>query len=89
MGSFKELSSNPESAFTKLMEWQMSGDSGPPSQAEHSAARKGIPTEEEELQHRIDSQEESEDIDEEGLKVRKGDETKTEAVLEKIGEKTG
>lgn len=25
VGSYRELSSNPESAFSKLMEWQMSG----------------------------------------------------------------
>lgn len=34
-GSYEELSSRPEGAFTKLMEWQMSGDGDklPPPQA--------------------------------------------------------
>jgi putative ABC transport system ATP-binding protein len=29
-GSFKELSSNPESAFSKLMQWQLTGEGMPP-----------------------------------------------------------
>lgn len=32
-GSYEELSSHPDGAFTKLMEWQMSGGDTPPSPA--------------------------------------------------------
>jgi putative ABC transport system ATP-binding protein len=32
-GSYEELSSHPDGAFTKLMEWQMSGGDPPPTPA--------------------------------------------------------
>ncbi|RMZ75624.1 hypothetical protein DV738_g5366, partial [Chaetothyriales sp. CBS 135597] len=53
MGSYKELSSRPDGAFTKLMEWQMSGTdaSGEPSPEipTISGQGHGPPTETEEL----------------------------------------
>ncbi len=82
-GSYKDLSNNPDGAFTKLMEWQMSGgetegvaggggaderSKGPPD--ENGRALEGLG-------------EEEEDVDEEGMKVRKGSESKSEVVLEK------
>ena len=86
-GSYKDLSNNPDGAFTKLMEWQMSGgetegvagggggianerSKGPPDESERALEGLG---------------EGEEDVDEEGLKVRKGNESKSEVVLEKAG----
>jgi putative ABC transport system ATP-binding protein len=43
-GSYQELSSRPDGAFTKLMEWQMTGGEGNP------VAARGPPSESEELQ---------------------------------------
>ncbi|KAI9723303.1 MAG: multidrug-resistance transporter mdr2 [Candelaria pacifica] len=86
-GSYKELSNNPNGAFTKLMEWQMSGGdvAEPPSAAPESEPR-GPPTEAEEFQQSLaEGEEGDEDIEEEGLKVRRGNESKSEAVLEKAG----
>ncbi|KAL1852730.1 ATP-binding cassette permease mdl1 [Paecilomyces lecythidis] len=42
-GSYKELSSRPDGAFTKLMEWQMSGGDTPPQPL---SAQRGPPSEE-------------------------------------------
>ena len=51
-----------------------------------SPERRGPPTDGEEILHDVDVEDESGEVDEEGLKVRKGNETKTEAVLEKTGQ---
>ena len=97
-GSYKDLSSRPDGAFTKLMEWQMSGGEAAGGSAHHndelaiSAGGRGPPSEKEEIQallHDGEAEAEAEgedEVDEEGLKVRKDQETKSEAVLEKTGE---
>ncbi|PGH02518.1 hypothetical protein AJ79_07631 [Helicocarpus griseus UAMH5409] len=59
-GTYQQLSSRPDGAFTKLMEWQMSGGEGgvgPMSSYDSSAAR-GPPTETEELQQMLQEGEE-------------------------------
>ena len=70
-GTFKDLSANPEGAFSKLMEWQMSG--GEPENAP-SAAPRGPPSETEEditsSQHL--EADEMEEGDEELAKVETG-----------------
>lgn len=58
-GSYKELSAKPDGAFTKLMEWQMSGgESGvqPVAHYEGSTIR-GPPSEAEELQQMLQENE--------------------------------
>ncbi|KAI9815478.1 MAG: ATP-binding cassette permease mdl1 [Pycnora praestabilis] len=85
-GTFKDLSNNPNGAFTKLMEWQMSGgDAAEPPSTDPSAQHRGPPTEAEEIQQRLESKEGEEDVEEEGLKVRNEGETKSELVFEKVG----
>ena len=62
-GSFKELSSRKDGAFTKLMEWQMSGgetpDYGKAESTRNMAVSveggRGLPTEKEEIQLSLDS----------------------------------
>ena len=92
-GSYNELSNNPDGAFSKLMEWQMSG--GEPtnksdSSLSISAAPHGLPSDLEDVMVGANEEDESEEseIDEEGPKVRKDKETKTEAVLEKVDKAT-
>ncbi|CAI6340739.1 unnamed protein product [Periconia digitata] len=46
-GSYEELSGNPHGAFSKLMEWQMSGGEGPPQITQR-------PTEEEEIERELE-----------------------------------
>ncbi|KAI9887145.1 MAG: ATP-binding cassette permease mdl1 [Watsoniomyces obsoletus] len=98
-GTFKELSSKPDGAFTKLMEWQMSGGSGgaddttPQPQFGAPPDPRGPPTEAEEIQHRLGTNEngnegesESEregEMEEESVKVKKGKVSAPEVVLEK------
>ena len=92
-GTYKNLSADPNGAFTKLMEWQMSGgettDTSPTGIASEP---RGPPTESEEIQHRLESRGEGEgdgeeDVEEEGLKVRREKETGAEAVVEKVGKR--
>jgi putative ABC transport system ATP-binding protein len=89
-GPFKELSANPNGAFSKLMEWQMSGDPGAgiaptDSRKEESSP---IPTEREEIEHDLESEEDDydEEVDE-VTKTRKGDVKEAEVVAEKTSEK--
>ena len=82
-GTYNELSAKPDGAFTKLMEWQMSG--GEPTEGAGSrgiSAPRGPPTEAEEAMANLHEDDDG-DIDEEGLKVRKEKESKSEVVLEK------
>lgn len=74
-GSYKDLSSRKDGAFTKLMEWQMSGGettgtahAGTSSDmAVSSEGGRGPPTEKEEIQHLLRSgEEEGEGGDREG-----------------------
>ena len=76
-GSYKDLSNNPDGAFTKLMEWQMSG-----GETEGKEPR-GPPKESEQM---IDGLGEGEEDVDEGIKMRKDEESKAEAVLEKAGQ---
>lgn len=90
-GSYKDLSADPNGAFTKLMEWQMSGGETNDTRNTGIASEpRGPPTESEEIQHRLESRGEGdgeEDVEEEGLKVRGEKETGAEAVVEKVGKR--
>jgi len=58
MGTYKELSSRQDGAFTKLMEWQMSGGetrSDVPKESALSSGGTGLPTENEEIHHLLQS----------------------------------
>jgi putative ABC transport system ATP-binding protein len=87
-GPFRELSANKDGAFSKLMEWQMSGDPGagiaPTSLKKEDKDPR--PSEQEEFEHSLENQEhdEGEEIDEEATKTRKGDITAPEAVAERM-----
>lgn len=76
-GSYEELSANRDGAFTKLMEWQLSGESVGPGP---------VPTEEEEIDFDLELEHgEGEDQgQEEATKVRKEDVSRTEAVAERV-----
>lgn len=80
-GTYAELSAKTEGAFSKLMEWQMSG-------GEQPKAREQSPevSEEEELAYKVDGgeREGEEMIEEEGTKVRKDSVTEGEAVAERV-----
>ena len=91
MGSYRELSANPEGAFSKLMEWQMSGgESGGPANMQTPPPPEGEvigpPTEKEEIEHFLQSAEEEHDDSEEEVQGSKVQEVITEAVVEKRGE---
>ncbi|KAK5109115.1 multidrug-resistance transporter mdr2 [Meristemomyces frigidus] len=98
VGSYADLSADKEGAFSKLMEWQISG-------GDEAEAGKGLGVETEEVDARIGEEEamrrrleehdglEEEDAEGvevevgEGAKARGARETSAEAVIEKIGEK--
>ena len=86
MGSYKELSSRPDGAFTKLMEWQMSGGE-PTGNDLHKFAidpeNKGPPTERDEIEAALDDKSEGESEGEEELEGSKVQETVKKAVSEK------
>jgi putative ABC transport system ATP-binding protein len=87
-GTYTSLSNNPNSAFSKLMEWQMSG-----GDIDESAGKEigGHLTESEEINadlDRMDEEADGEEVQEEGAKVRKKAQTSSEAVLEKAGKRT-
>jgi putative ABC transport system ATP-binding protein len=88
-GTYNALSRNPGSAFSKLMEWQMSGGDAADKRAMEP---EGHLTETEEIAEdliRMSRQDNSgENIGEEELKERKDEETKAEAVLENAGKQT-
>lgn len=89
MGSYKELSSRPGGAFTKLMEWQMSG--GEPSAGGNkdipiSSGGRGPPTESEEIEHMLQTDETEHDEGGEAGQTIQGSKVSehvTEAVEEK------
>jgi putative ABC transport system ATP-binding protein len=81
VGSYKELSSNPDSAFSRLMEWQMHG--GEPIEKSNAARPRGPPTDAEEAMHAIDEVD-GEEVDEEGLETRRKKGTKAEVTQEKV-----
>ena len=51
-GTYEQLSSNPEGAFNKLMEWQMSGGDVPAKDVKSPK-----PTEEEEVERELEEEE--------------------------------
>ena len=84
-GSYQELSANKEGAFSKLMEWQMTGDSG--AGISPTSSRKEDhdprPSEREEIEHDLEHEtEDTEDVME-VTKTRKDSVTAPEAVVEK------
>lgn len=70
IGSYTELSANRESAFSKLMEWQMSGGEIPAEQRQQRNAPQV--TEHEEIEDDLEEDIEVEDEKEEDAKKRKG-----------------
>ena len=85
MGSYKQLSNNPDGAFSKLMEWQMSGGE---QVAGHelgiAPGGRGPPSEKEEIESLLHSgEDEGEDQYEEDIQSSKVEETVTKAVEEK------
>ena len=87
MGSYKELSTKQDSAFSKLMEWQMSGGESTSQQTEHAEAKKHpSPTEKEEIEYMLRSGAgEYDDMAEskEEMQGSKAQEVVTEAVEQK------
>jgi putative ABC transport system ATP-binding protein len=84
MGSYKDLSNRPDGAFTKLMEWQMSG--GETSAADLSrlsieGEQKGPPNEKDEIEAELEKPDDS-DVDEE-IQGSKAQEVVSEAVQQK------
>jgi putative ABC transport system ATP-binding protein len=80
-GTYKELSANPESAFSKLMEWQMSG-------GDAVADKVGVPRDPEGKV--IETEEIADDLAKDEAEIDpedKADETKAGAVAEKVAEK--
>lgn len=68
IGSYEQLSADAGSAFSKLMEWQMTGGAEPPQQA-----KRAEPTEREEIEDDMEKYDE-EDQDEEDVKKTKENE---------------
>lgn len=87
MGSYKELSSRPEGAFSKLMEWQMSGGDTTNERSQQAQARNNpTPTEKEEIEYKLQSGEgEFDDVSEgdQEMQGSKAQEAVTEAVEQK------
>ena len=86
MGSYRELSNKPDGAFTKLMEWQMSG--GETNGVDHhamgvDASARGPPTEKEEIEHLLHSGEGEPEESEDEMQGSKVEEVVTEAVDER------
>ncbi|KAJ4319770.1 ATP-binding cassette permease mdl1 [Neodidymelliopsis sp. IMI 364377] len=50
-GTYKDLSSNPDGAFSKLMEWQMSG-----GEVDTKSVKNPMPTEEEEIERELENE---------------------------------
>ncbi|KAL2064335.1 hypothetical protein VTL71DRAFT_4829 [Oculimacula yallundae] len=80
-GTYAALSNNPDSAFSKLMEWQMSGGDAADKRAMEP---EGHLTETEQIADDLSHMEDegAEEVDE-GTAARKGEQTKAEAVLDK------
>ncbi|CZR70169.1 probable multidrug resistance protein 2 [Phialocephala subalpina] len=87
-GTYNALSANPDSAFSRLMEWQMSGGD---AADKRSMEPEGHLTETEEIADdlvRLSEQDATEEIDEEGVMEHGEKGTKSEAVLKKAGKQT-
>jgi putative ABC transport system ATP-binding protein len=84
MGSYRDLSTRPDGAFTKLMEWQMSGGEAPRTDMNAlaiEADRTGPPNEKDEIA--VELEEADEDDAEEAIEGSKAQETVKEAVESK------
>lgn len=78
-GTYSELSSRPDGAFSKLMEWQMSG-----GESMSATRRDNHVTETEEIEAELESDSEGEEaIDDEVAKTRKENVTSGEVVMER------
>lgn len=101
-GSYKELSTKKDGAFTKLMEWQMSGGEtatvggGPPPGSEKDRdmavsgeGGRGPVTEKEEIQHELDSRKEEEAEGGEEHYESRIEGSKAQEVVESAVEKSG
>jgi putative ABC transport system ATP-binding protein len=83
IGTFEELSNKPDGAFTKLMEWQMSGGEAPQEDAHKlgvGVRATGPPTEKEEIEHLLRSDDGEEAESEEKIEESKAQEVIEEAV---------
>jgi putative ABC transport system ATP-binding protein len=83
IGTFEELSSKPDGAFRKLMEWQMSGGEAPREDHRRlgiDASATGPPTEKEEIEHLLHSEDDESSEVEEDIDGSKVEETVKEAV---------
>jgi putative ABC transport system ATP-binding protein len=83
-GTYTKLSNDPNSAFSKLMEWQMSGGD---AAEKRSSESEGQITDKEAIEDHLarEDEDESDEVDDEVVKQRGDKATKTEAVLEKAG----
>ncbi|KAK0645305.1 ATP-dependent permease MDL1 [Lasiodiplodia hormozganensis] len=78
-GTYAELSTRPDGAFSKLMEWQMSG-----GESMSATRRDNHVTETEEIEAELESDSEGEEIiDDEVAKTRKENVTSGEVVMER------
>ena len=86
MGSYKDLSNRPDGAFTKLMEWQMSGGETAGNDVNKlaiDATNKGPPTEKDEIEAALDDKSESDADGEDELEASKEHVVVKKAVEEK------
>lgn len=79
-GTYQSLSTNPDSAFSKLMEWQMSGGELPPDQMPmgyngHLTENDVIAHDLEQVEEKHDDHREAEDVEDEGEVEKKEEET--------------
>jgi len=87
MGSYKELSSKQDGAFSKLMEWQMSGGDSTNERSQSAQARNNpAPTEKEEIEYTLRSGEDEVDEVSESDEEMQGSKTQ-ETVTEAVGQK--
>ncbi|KAL9622872.1 MAG: hypothetical protein Q9160_002798 [Pyrenula sp. 1 TL-2023] len=93
VGSYEQLSRKSDGAFTKLMEWQMSGGEPKPQGGEHhemavNGEAKGAPSEREEIEHLLGSGVEEPESDEE---LKRSEEQllqeEQKVVAERVGDK--
>lgn len=83
MGSFRELSSRPDGAFTKLMEWQMSGGETEKSKANDLAInpdRSGPPSERDDIEADLETPDEDEVEEGEEITGSQAEETISQVV---------
>jgi len=83
-GSYKDLSTRPDGAFKKLMEWQMSGGEARSEGRPEMAIGQGLPSETEEIELLLQSGEgEAEGENEEDIPSSKEEEVDTETLKQK------